>query len=172
MPSDPTRHGSIFVTPNVTTQLNGAGSSFAAPAVEAFTKAVAPAPYSLSVNYTSTSSGDGRYEFSNNTTNFAVSDIAYGLGSTDTTPPSFSFIYVPITAGGIAFMYNIPGLSKTLQLSSYTACALLTGGITNWNDPALAADNPGVTLSQPDGPPGDRERLGRYQLRARGVVHR
>ena len=134
------------MTPNVTTQLNGAGSSFAAPAVEAFTKAVAPAPYSLSVNYTSTSSGDGRYEFSNNTTNFAVSDIAYGLGSTDTTPPSFKFIYVPITAGGIAFMYNIPGLSKTLQLSSYTACALLTGGITNWNDPALAADNPGVTF--------------------------
>ncbi len=98
------------------------------------------------MNYTSTSSGDGRYEFAKNTTNYAVSDIAYGLGSTDTTPPSFPFIYVPITAGGIAFMYNIPGLTKTLQLSSYTACALLTGGITNWNDPALAADNPGVAL--------------------------
>ena len=33
-----------------------------------------------------------------------------------------------------------------MQLSSYTACALLTGGITNWNDPALAADNPGVAF--------------------------
>ncbi len=134
------------MTPRVTTQLNGAGSSFAAPAIEAFTRAVAQAPYSLSVNYTPTSSGDGRFEFSNNTTNYAASDIAYGLGSTDTSPPSFPFIYVPITAGGIAFMYNIPGLSKTLQLSSYTACALLTGGITNWNDPALAADNPGVAF--------------------------
>jgi ABC-type phosphate transport system substrate-binding protein len=145
-PTPDPRRGSIYVTPKVTTQLNGAGSSFAAPAIEAFTKAVQQPPYSLSVNYTSTSSGDGRYEFSQNTTNYAVSDIAYGLGSTDTTPPSFKFIYVPITAGGIAFMYNIPGLTKTLQLSSYTACALLTGGITNWNDPALAADNPGVAL--------------------------
>ena len=53
---------------------------------------------------------------------------------------------MPITAGGIAFMYNLPGLTKTLQLSSYTACALLTGGITNWNDPPIAKDNPGVTL--------------------------
>ena len=126
--------------------LNGAGSSFAAPAIETFQKSVSPAPYNLNVNYTSTSSGDGRYEFTNGTTDFAVSDIAYGLGNADTTPPSFPFIYVPITAGGIAFMYNIPGLTKTLQLTSYTACAILTGGITNWDDPQLATDNPGVTL--------------------------
>ena len=134
------------VIPLTGVQLNGAGSSFAAPAIEDFTHSVSVAPYSLNVNYSSTSSGDGRYEFANQTTNFAVSDIAYGLGSTDTVPPGFSFIYVPITAGGIAFMYNIPGLAQTLQLSSYTACALLTGGITNWNDPAIAKDNPGVTL--------------------------
>jgi phosphate transport system substrate-binding protein len=137
------RSGAIPLT---STQLNGAGSSFAAPALEEFTNAVRPAPYSLNVNYSSTSSGDGRYEFSNQTTDFAATDIAYGLGSTDTTAPSFPFIYVPVTAGGIAFMYNIPGLTKTLQLSSYTACALLTGGITNWDDPSLAKDNPGVTL--------------------------
>ena len=137
------RSGAIPLT---STQLNGAGSSFAAPALEEFTNTVHGAPYSLNVNYTSSSSGDGRYEFTNQTTNFAATDIAYGLGSTDTQAPSFPFIYVPITAGGIAFMYNIPGLTSTLQLSSYSACAILTGGITNWNDPAVAKDNPGVTL--------------------------
>jgi phosphate transport system substrate-binding protein len=137
------RSGAIPLT---STQLNGAGSSFAAPALEEFTNTVQGAPYSLNVNYTSSSSGDGRYEFTNQTTNFAATDIAYGLGSTDTQAPSFPFIYVPITAGGIAFMYNIPGLTSTLQLSSYSACAILTGGITNWNDPAIAKDNPGVTL--------------------------
>lgn len=126
--------------------LNGAGSSFAAPAIETFQQVVTSAPYNLNVNYTSTSSGDGRYEFTNGTTDFAVSDIAYGLGNSDTTPPSFHFIYVPITAGGIAFMYNIPGLSANLQLTSYTACAILTGGITNWNDPHIASSNPGVAL--------------------------
>jgi ABC-type phosphate transport system substrate-binding protein len=126
--------------------LNGAGSSFAAPAIETFQKQVQPSPYSLNINYTSTSSGDGRYEFTNGTTDFAVSDIAYGLGNVDTTPPNFKFIYVPVTAGGIAFMYNIPGLSKTLQLDSYTTCAILTGGITNWNDSHIAALNPGVPV--------------------------
>ena len=138
------RSGAIIDKAGV--QLDGDGSSFAAPAIENFSSAVQPAPYNLDVNYSSTSSGDGRFEFANQTTDFAVSDIAYGLGSTDTSPPTFPYIYVPVTAGGIAFMYNIPGLTKTLQLSSYSACGILTGGITNWDSSAIAADNPGVTL--------------------------
>ena len=99
----------------------------------------------MTVNWAPSNSGTGRYEFTNQTTDFAVSDVGY-VGSTDTTPPSFDFNFIPITAGGIAFMYNVPGLSKQLQLSSRTACGLLTGGITKWNDPAIAADNPGVSL--------------------------
>jgi ABC-type phosphate transport system substrate-binding protein len=125
--------------------LSGAGSSFAAPAIGSWINAVKVAPYNLSLSYTNSNSGTGRYEFTNQTVDFAVSDIGY-VGSTDTTPPSFPFNFIPITAGGIAFMYNVPGLTKQLQLSSYTACALLTGGITNWDSSALTADNPGVTL--------------------------
>jgi phosphate transport system substrate-binding protein len=125
--------------------LSGAGSSFAAPAIDSWLNAVKLAPYDLSLSYTNSNSGTGRYEFTNQTVDFAVSDIGY-VGSTDTTPPSFPFNFIPITAGGIAFMYNIPGLTKQLQLSSYTACALLTGGITNWDSSQLTADNPGVTL--------------------------
>ncbi len=128
------------------TGLNGTGSSFAAPAIETFDSTVKPQPYNLTINYSSTSSGDGRYEFTNGTTDFAVSDIAYGLGSADSVPPTFHYIYVPITAGGIAFMYNIPGLTKNLQLDSYTTCAILTGGISNWNNSKIAAQNPGVSL--------------------------
>ncbi len=123
----------------------GTGSSFAAPAIESWDNDVHNAPYSLSVSYTSSNSGTGRYEFTNQTVDFAVSDIGY-VGNTDTTPPSFAFNFIPITAGGIAFMYNVPGLSKQLQLSSLTACALLTGGIKTWNDPHIASDNPGVSL--------------------------
>lgn len=126
--------------------LNGNGSSFAAPAVNSWTGNVLNSPYNLKLNYSPSSSGQGRYEFANQTTDFAVSDTGYVSGSLGTTPPSFPFIFVPITAAGVAFMYNIPNLTKTLQLSSYTACAALTGGITNWDDPQIAADNPGVTL--------------------------
>jgi phosphate transport system substrate-binding protein len=125
--------------------LSGTGSSFAAPAISTWVNAVRNAPYSLSLSYANSNSGTGRYEFTNQTVDYAVSDIGY-VGSTDNTPPSFSFNFIPITAGGIAFMYNVPGLTKQLKLTSRTACALLTGGITNWDDPNLAAANPGVTL--------------------------
>jgi phosphate transport system substrate-binding protein len=129
----------------VAAQINGTGSSFAAPAIQTWIKATANAPYSLHMNYAPNNSGTGRFEFTNQTTDWAVSDIGY-VGDTDTTPPSFPFNFIPITAGGIAFMYNVPGVTKQLQLSSLTACGLLTGGITNWNDSHIAADNPGVAL--------------------------
>lgn len=144
-----TESGSIrsnLETPHATpAPIVGTGSSFAAPAIESWDNDVHNSPYNLSVSYTSQSSGTGRYEFTNQTVDFAVSDIGY-VGNTDTTPPSFPFNFIPVTAGGIAFMYNVPGLSKQLQLSALTACGLLTGGIKSWNDSHIAADNPGVSL--------------------------
>jgi ABC-type phosphate transport system substrate-binding protein len=125
--------------------INGTGSSFASPAIETWVNTTHGAPYNLSLNWAPSNSGTGRYEFTNQTTDFAVSDIGY-VGNTDTTPPSFAFNFIPITAGGIAFMYNVPGVNKQLQLSALTACGLLTGGIKTWNDPNIASDNPGVNL--------------------------
>jgi ABC-type phosphate transport system substrate-binding protein len=128
--------------------LSGNGSSFAAPAINAWDDSVSQSPYNLGVIYTPSSSGQGRYEFTNETVDFAVSDTGYVSSSVGTTPPSFSYEFIPITAAGVAFMYNLPGLTKTLQLTSYTACGLLTGQIKNWDDPALKLNgaNAGVTL--------------------------
>ena len=131
-----------------TASLAGNGSSFAAPAIEAWDDSANQSPYNLTVNYTPSSSGQGRYEFTNETVDFAVSDTGYVSSSVGTTPPSFPYKFIPITAAGVAFMYNLPGLTKTLQLTSYTVCGLLTGQIKNWDDPALKLNgaNAGVTL--------------------------
>jgi phosphate transport system substrate-binding protein len=130
------------------TVLIGSGSSFAAPEVLQWTSDTATPPYSLSVDYTATSSGDGRFNFGNNTVDFAVSDLQYQSPTFDTAQPTFPFIYVPFAATGVAFMYHLDGLpaGKTLQLSSYSICSIMTGGATMWNDPIIAADNPGLTL--------------------------
>jgi ABC-type phosphate transport system substrate-binding protein len=128
--------------------INGGGSSFAAPAITQWDANVGHAPYSLSVNYTTSSSGYGRYYFTNRTVDFAVTDTGYVNSSIGTTPPSFPYEFIPITAAGVAFMYNVPGITQTLELTSYTACLLLTGQITNWDDPALKLNgaNAGVTM--------------------------
>jgi ABC-type phosphate transport system substrate-binding protein len=132
----------------VSASLAGNGSSFAAPAVTNWTDAVGQSPYNLNIVYTPSSSGQGRYEFTNETVDYAVSDTGYVNSSVGGTAPSFPYDFIPITAAGVAFMYNIPGLTQTLQLTSYTACLLLTGQITNWDNPALkqSGANAGVTL--------------------------
>lgn len=128
----------------------GTGSSFAAPALTAWTNDVSQSPYNISVNYTSSNSGQGRYEFTQGTVDYAASDTGYVSSSVGTTPPTFPFEFLPITAAGVAFMYNIPGLTQTLQLTSYTACLLLTGQITNWDDPALKANGANASVTLPN----------------------
>jgi phosphate transport system substrate-binding protein len=55
------------------------------------------------------------------------------------------FLYFPTVAAPITVSYNLSGV-KTLQLSPSTLAKIFTGSITTWNDPAIAADNSGVTL--------------------------
>ena len=131
-----------------TVTVDGYGSSFAAPAVYEWADTVGQDPYDLSVNYVSASSAQGRYEFTNGTVDFAVSDTPYVPGSLGNVPPSFAFTYVPLVGAGVAFVYNIPGLTRTLQLTNSTACLVMTGQITNWDDPAFHENgaNSGITL--------------------------
>ena len=52
---------------------------------------------------------------------------------------------LPMTAGSIVISYNIPGVT-TLQLPRDVYPAIFMGTITKWNDPKIAAANPGVSL--------------------------
>src|SRR5207342_282931 len=59
------------------------------------------------------------------------------------------FVYVPTVIAPITMSYNLPGVDK-LQLSPATIAGIFQAEITKWNDPLIAADNPGVTLPATD----------------------
>jgi ABC-type phosphate transport system substrate-binding protein len=130
--------------------LIGSGSSFAGIELQEWSKDVGSPPYNLNVNYQSSSSGQGRQNFRDKVVDFAVTDIRYN--KFDVSPPDpATFDYIPVTAGGVAFMYNLKAHNlgtggKPVQLSSLTVCGIFTGAIPFWDDPAIAADNRGVTL--------------------------
>jgi phosphate transport system substrate-binding protein len=131
-------------------QLIGSGSSFAGIELTEWSKQVGSPPYNLAVNYQSSSSGQGRQNFLDGVVDFAVTDIRYNKFDVR-PPPAGSFDYIPVTAGGVAIMYNLNkhGLgqnAKPLQLSSLTVCGIFTGSIRYWDDEHIAAENPGVTL--------------------------
>ena len=55
-------------------------------------------------------------------------------------------LYYPILISPITVSYNLSGLSKPLQLSAPVIANIFEGKITTWNNSAIAADNPGVSL--------------------------
>ena len=82
---------------------------------------------------------------------FAGSDSPYA----DADKPAEPILYFPILLSPITVSYNLSGVDK-LQLSAGHDRGDLPRQITTWNDPAIAADNPGVTLpdtSHHGGPP-------------------
>jgi phosphate transport system substrate-binding protein len=52
---------------------------------------------------------------------------------------------IPIVISSQAVNYNLPGISN-LKLSGNVLAGMYQGKITKWNDPAITALNPGVTL--------------------------
>lgn len=50
-----------------------------------------------------------------------------------------------VTTGNI--VANFGGVAKNIKLSRTSLCGIFTGGITNWNDAQITADNGGVSVS-------------------------
>jgi phosphate ABC transporter phosphate-binding protein len=131
--------------------ISGEGSSWAGVAIDAMRVNVKQ--FGITVNYNTTGSTTGRKNFRDGIIDFAASDIPFQPqpedGSVPETMEKGSYAYIPVTAGGTAFMYNlkINGQRVTnLRLSGENIAKIFTGVITTWNDPALVADNPGLAL--------------------------
>jgi ABC-type phosphate transport system substrate-binding protein len=127
--------------------INGAGSTWAANAIDTWVHDVAA--NGQTVNYAAVGSTTGRQDFALGTADFAASEIPYGLVGASVPPPIRGYAYVPDTAGAVAFMYNLViGNQRVtnLRLSGAVIAGIFTGQITMWNDPMIAADNPGLTL--------------------------
>ncbi|GAA1155296.1 phosphate ABC transporter permease subunit PstA/phosphate ABC transporter phosphate-binding protein [Kitasatospora gansuensis] len=130
-------------------RISGAGSTWSYNAVDGWIRNVRQ--YGMTVDFDPQGSSFGRNQFKNDATDFAVTEIPYGLtdGGQYDAPPPFPSAYLPIVAGGTSFMYNLKINGKRvtdLRLSGETIAKLFTGGITWWDDPLVKADNPGLEL--------------------------
>ncbi|MBW4516234.1 MAG: phosphate ABC transporter substrate-binding protein PstS [Timaviella obliquedivisa GSE-PSE-MK23-08B] len=131
--------------------LNGAGATFPAPVYQRWFAEYNKVQPGVQVSYQSVGSGAGVEQYLAGTVDFGASDeplkddeIAQFKTKYGADP-----IQVPMTAGSVVFAYNLPTV-KDLKLSREAYCGIATGEITNWNDPTIAAANPGTTL--PDRP--------------------
>jgi phosphate transport system substrate-binding protein len=132
----------------------GGGSGFAALEIDQWRADTARSPFNLTVNYVAQGSTFGRQQFGGGSFDYGASDIQYqqlelpDLQSRRCRGRTLAqcFVYVPVSAGGLAFMYNLLDNSgnrvNDLKLSRQAACKIFTGAITKWNDPEIVATNP------------------------------
>ncbi|WP_238007549.1 substrate-binding domain-containing protein [Dactylosporangium sp. AC04546] len=132
-------------------RITGTGSSSAANAVAQWVADVQSK--GIQTDYTPSGSATGRRDFAALASDFAVSDIVYQgvdpqTGQRDDAQGR-PFAYAPVAAGAISFPYQVrvDGTPVTnLRLSGRTLALIFTGAVTNWNDPAITADNGGHEL--------------------------
>ena len=142
---------------SASTSIDGAGSTWSQIAVDQWRADVAR--QGLSINYQGVGSTSGRVFYYQDQVDFAVSEIPFTTSYHDATGTASTnevalaahrpYAYLPIVAGGTSFMYHLDVNGQrvtSLRLSPDTLAKVFTRVITKWNNPAIAADNPGLRL--------------------------
>jgi ABC-type phosphate transport system substrate-binding protein len=138
-------------TANSHALIQGSGSSWSANAVNQWIADVQTS--GLRVVFTANGSAQGRKDYAYRTTDFGVSELGYqgfdpNTGVVDSSNGR-AYAYLPIVGGGTSFPYQVRvggKLVRNIRLSGATLTKIFTNRITNWNDPAITADNNGRRL--------------------------
>jgi phosphate transport system substrate-binding protein len=127
--------------------LNASGATFQKAAQEVWIDAFRKSNKNITINYAAGGSGKGRQDFAGQVVDFACSDAPYKPDDAKSVKGG-EFYYIPNVLGAITVSYNLPDVK--LQLSADTLAKIFQRDIKKWNDAAIAADNPGVTLPDLD----------------------
>ena len=127
------------------TALTASGATFPAPLYQRWFAEYNKAHSDVQVNYQGIGSGAGIKQFTDGLTDFGASDAAMSDKEIEAVKTG-GVILLPMTAGSIVISYNLPGVTQAIQLPRDVYPEIFMGTITKWNDPKIAAANPGVTL--------------------------
>ena len=137
------------VTPTQSISLDGAGATFPQPLYNQWFAEYATLT-GVKVNYQGVGSGAGITAITNGTVSFGASDGLLTDAQLKAAQDAYgTLVTIPMTAGAEAIIYNISGIATgQLKLTGDVLASIFLGTITKWNDPAIVALNP--TLSLPN----------------------
>ena len=144
----PSTAGSAMTAPlpaSGATTLQGAGATFPTPLYESWFQAYSALYSNVQLDYQSIGSGGGIKAITQQTVDFGASDAAMKDAEITVLPAGKKLFHFPMALGAVVMIYNLPGV-PTLQLDSANIAGIFLGKVTKWNDPTIAANNPGVTL--------------------------
>ena len=132
----------LTAVPAIAAEITGAGATFPAPIygkwAEAYQKATGH-----KINYQSIGSGGGIKQITAKTVDFGASDMPLTPAELDKN----GLMQFPAVIGGEVLVVNIAGVKPgEMRLTPALLADIYLGKITKWNDKALAALNPKLSL--------------------------
>lgn len=127
--------------------INGAGATFPYPIYSKWFDEYAKVDSSVRFNYQSIGSGGGQKQIMAQTVDFGASDGPMSDDNLSKAPGKL--LHIPTVAGAVVMVSNLPG-NPSLKLDGDTIAGIYLGQIKKWNDPKIAATNPGVKLPDND----------------------
>jgi len=122
--------------------MTGAGATFPYPIYAKWAEAYKAATGN-GLNYASVGSGAGIKQIKAKTVDFGASDKPLKAEELDEA----GLMQFPAIMGGVVTIVNLDGITPgQMKLTGQVVGDIFLGKITKWNDPAIAALNPGVKL--------------------------
>jgi phosphate transport system substrate-binding protein len=138
--------GATLVAQNI--QINGAGATFPAPIYTKWFAEYNKRHSNIRINYQPLGSGAGIRQITERTVFFGATDGPMTQEQLLAAPGKI--LHLPTVLGAVVPVYNVPGLAQDLKFSGPVLANIYLGRITKWNDAAIAALNPGVSLPGSD----------------------
>ena len=128
--------------------LQGAGATFPNPLYQKWLSEYGKLHGNVKIDYQSIGSGGGIKQLKEQTVDFGASDAP--MKDDDLKSAPGEILHIPTVLGAVVITYNLSGVNQPLRFSPDVLTDIFLGKITKWNDPKIAADNPGVTLPAND----------------------
>jgi len=134
------------------TTLNGAGATFPNPIYSKWFSEYQKIHPDIQVNYQPIGSGGGIQQVTAATVDFGASDMPMTDGQLKDAEAKLKtkVFNIPTVLGAVVPAYNIPGVSGEIKFTPEMLAEIFLGRISNWNDPAISAANPGVKFPNQD----------------------
>ena len=124
--------------------LNAAGATFPYPIYSKWFNEYRKLHPGVTINYQSIGSGGGIRQLSAGTVDFGASDMP--LKDDLMQKLNLHITQFPTVLGAVVPSYNIPGVKATLKFTPAALAGIYLGKITEWSDPEIRKNNPGVNL--------------------------
>ena len=133
----------ITPTQSQSFSLNGAGSTFVYPLMDAWITQYFSVHTNIQINYQSIGSGAGITDLEGHTVDYAASDAPLQTADQAKAPHALT---IPDAIGSVTVAYNLPHIDTGLNLTGAVLAQIYAGNITKWNDPAIVSLQTNATL--------------------------